>query len=147
MATKAADPQAQRKNEALAAYKAFWAEQARAYGKADLKGTRLEKLASGEALTRAMTDVATMKQAGTVTKGAPAHDAKVTSIRMRGKLPTATISDCLDISRWKTVKARSGKVVPFPKNQPLRYITSAYAEKWSGGWMILKIAPQGNRPC
>ncbi|MGW2027924.1 hypothetical protein [Streptomyces decoyicus] len=129
------------------AYRQFWAEEVKAYGKADISKSRLTKYASGEALSRARADVGAMKQAGTVTQGAPRHQAKVLSLAQHGRLPAATVTDCLDISGWKTVKAKSGTQVPFPKGQPLRYLTSVSAEKWGKQWVIIKVTPHGGRSC
>lgn len=125
----------------------FWAEQVKAYAKADLGSSRLTKYASGEALARARGDVAAMKRAGTVTQGAPRHQVRLSPVSRHGKVQAATVTDCLDISRWKTVKASSGAQVPFPKRQPLRYVTSVSAEKWGERWVIIKVTPQGDRSC
>ncbi|MEU8868616.1 hypothetical protein [Streptomyces umbrinus] len=131
----------------LKAYDDFWAEQVKAYGQADIKGTDLKKYATKEALGRAMGDVLVMKEAGTATKGAPTHEAQVTSLALTGKTPKASVRDCLDISGWKTVKKKTGAVQPFPSNQPLRYVTTAKAEKWGNQWMITELTPDGKRTC
>ncbi|MFF1628221.1 hypothetical protein [Streptomyces sp. NPDC058272] len=141
------DAQAQAKGEVLKAYDAFWGEQVKAYAQADIKGTDLKKYATKAALGGAMGDVLVMKKAGTATTGAPTHRAKVTSLTLSGDIPKATLQDCLDISNWKTVKKKSGKVQPFPSNQPLRYITTAKAEKWGKQWMITELTPEGDRTC
>lgn len=141
------DPQAQAKNEALKAYAAFWGEQVKAYAQADIQGTGLKKYATKTALGGAMGDVLVMKKAGTATTGAPTHQAKVTALTLSGDTPKATIQDCMDISNWKTVKRQSGQVQPFPTDQPLRYITSAKAEKWGTRWMITELTPEGDRTC
>ncbi|MEU9190817.1 hypothetical protein AB0D14_41240 [Streptomyces sp. NPDC048484] len=142
-----ADSQAQAKGDVLQAYDDFWAGQVKAYGQADIKGTDLKKYATKEALGRAMGDVLVMKEAGTATKGAPAHDAQVTSLTLTGKTPKASVRDCLDISSWRTVKKKTGAVQPFPSNQPLRYVTTAKAEKWGKQWMITELTPDGKRTC
>jgi len=142
-----ADPQAQAKADVLKAYGAFWGEQVKAYAKADIKGTALKKYATKEALGRAMGDVLVMEKAGTATTGAPTHDAKVTSLTLTGATPKATVQDCLDISGWKTIKKKTGTVQPFPSAQPLRYVTTAKAEKWGKQWMITELTPDGTRTC
>ncbi|MDQ0956029.1 hypothetical protein QFZ24_010038 [Streptomyces phaeochromogenes] len=142
-----ADPQAQAKGDVLQVYDAFWAEQVKAYGQADIKGTDLKKYATKEALGRAMGDVLVMNEAGTATKGAPTHDAQVTSLALTGTTPKASVRDCLDISDWRTVKKKTGAVQPFPSNQPLRYVTTAKAERWGKQWMITELTPDGKRTC
>ncbi|WP_406349374.1 hypothetical protein OHA44_37595 [Streptomyces sp. NBC_00144] len=131
----------------MAAYKGFWREQVKAYAKADIKGTSLKKYATLDALSRVEIDVERMKGAGTVSRGEPTHDAKVTALGLDKKIPDADLTDCLDISKWQTVKRASGEVVPFPKSQPARYITSVSAEKWGKQWLITKVTPNGDRSC
>ncbi|MET8453136.1 hypothetical protein [Streptomyces sp. NPDC005209] len=140
-----ADSQEAAKAAVLQAYSRYWQEQAKAYAQADIKGTELTKYATKKALTRAMGDVLVMKKAGTSTTGAPGHQSQVTSLTLTGKIPKATLRDCLDISTWKTVK--NGKVQPFPSNQPLRYVTTTKAEKWGKQWMITESTPDGSRTC
>ena len=141
------DPQSQAKADVLTAYDGFWDAQVKAYAKASIKGTDLEKYATKKALGRAMGDVLVMQKAGTATTGAPTHDAKVTSLTLTGATPKATVQDCLDISNWKTVKRKTGIVRPFPSTQPLRYVTTAKAEKWGKQWMITEVTPDGTRTC
>ncbi|MEV6056456.1 hypothetical protein [Streptomyces sp. NPDC052107] len=145
--SSAADPEAAEKAAVLMAYDAFWSEQVKAYARTDIKGTELKKYATKDALGRTMGDLLMMKQAGTATSGAPTHQAAITSLTLTGSVPKATLQDCLDISNWKTIKKSTGKVQPFPSNQPLRYITTAKAEKWGKQWMFTKLTPDGKRTC
>lgn len=71
----------------------------------------------------------------------------MTALSLTGKIPQASLRDCLDISKWQTVKAKTGVVQPFPSTQPLRYVTTAKAEKWGKQWMITELTPDGNRTC
>ncbi|MCX4993349.1 hypothetical protein [Streptomyces sp. NBC_00568] len=141
------DPQAAARKDVLTAYSAFWREQVKAYGQANIKGTDLKKYATKEALGQAMADVLVMQQAGTATKGAPTHQAEVTSLTLTGSIPKASVRDCLDISHWNTIKKKSGQVKPFPSAQPLRYITTAKAEKWGKQWLITEVTPDGEQTC
>ncbi|WP_234392277.1 hypothetical protein [Streptomyces sp. WM6378] len=146
-ASPSADPQSAEKNAVLAAYTGFWAEQVKAYAKADTKGTELKKYATLDALGQIDIDVARMQKAGTVAQGQPTHDSKVTALDASKKTPDATITDCLDISNWKETKAKTGQVIPFPSNQPTRYQTSASAEKWGNQWLITKVTTHGDQHC
>ncbi|MBL1086737.1 hypothetical protein JK359_33060 [Streptomyces actinomycinicus] len=145
--TASADPDAAAKEAVLKTYDAFWTEQVKAYAQVNIQGTDLKKYASKDALGGAMGDVLVMKKAGTATTGAPKHRAQVTSLTLSGSIPKATVQDCLDISNWKTINKKSGQVEPFPSNQPLRYITTATAEKWGKQWLITKLTPEGDRTC
>ncbi|MFH8491925.1 hypothetical protein [Streptomyces longisporoflavus] len=71
--SKSADPQLGEKKAVLEVYERMWEEQAKAYAKGSVRGTDLEKYATKDALGRVMGDILRMKQAGTVTKGAPSH--------------------------------------------------------------------------
>lgn len=141
------DPQAAAKADVLTAYNGFWSEQVKAYAKADTKGTDLKKYATTDALGRVDIDVARMQKAGTAVHGAPVHDTKVTAVDLSAKIPNATVTDCLDISNWKTVKTKTGEVIAFPSNQPLRYQTTASAEKWGNQWLITKVTTHGEIHC
>ncbi|MGW6317561.1 hypothetical protein [Streptomyces sp. NPDC055099] len=143
--TRSADPLAKDKQAVLKVYEQMWEEQVKAYAKGSIDGTDLKKYSTKDALGRVMGDMLGMKQAGTVTKGAPSHDTKVASMDLDEKIPRARLSDCLDISDWKTVKRESGKVQPLPTEQPPRYETTIDAEKWGKTWMITKFEPSADR--
>lgn len=146
-ASPSADPQTAGRKDVLATYSAFWDEQVKAYNQADIKGTDLKKYATKKALGQAMVDVLVMQQAGTATKGAPTHRAEVTSLTLTESVPKATVRDCLDISHWNTIKKKSGQVKPFPSAQPLRYMTTAKAERWGKQWLIAEVTPDGKQTC
>ncbi|GHC88282.1 hypothetical protein [Streptomyces flavofungini] len=145
--SKSADPLAKDKRAVLKVYERMWEEQAKAYEKTDIKGTKLKQYATKEALGRAMGDLLAMKQAGTATKGAPSHNTKVVSLAPAPKIPKARLRDCLDISKWQTVKKKTGEPQPYPSNQPLRYVTTIDAEKWGKRWMITRINSHGDQTC
>ena len=141
------DAQAKAEDEVRTAYSALWGEQVKAYAQADIKGTDLKKYATKDALAQAMGDVLVMQKAGTATKGAPVNDVTDVTVTLTGKTPTATLRDCLDLSNCRTVKKKTGAVKPFPTNQPLRYVTTATAEKWGTQWMITELTPDGSSTC
>lgn len=146
-AKASADPQAVEKAAVLAVYEAMSAEQAKAYKVASAKGTQLEKYATLNALSKVELDLARMKQAGTVVRGEIGHDAKVTALDMDAKTPKATLSDCVDLSKYETYDTKAGKVIPLPTEQPLRYVATVTAERWDGRWMVTDINPQGGPTC
>jgi hypothetical protein len=140
-----ADPQAAVKKAVLETYDAFWSEQVKAYSKGSEKGTQLEKYATTDALARARTDLMNMKAAGNVTTGKPEHDAKVTALGEKKKVPDATITDCLDIRDWATVSHKTGKKQSLSQGNLTRYVTVVSAEKWDQRWMITKVEPKGRK--
>lgn len=141
-------PQDEPEKEAvLKTYTHMWAEQMKAYKKADATGTDLTKYASLDALGKFRLDLAHMKQAGTVGGGEVGHSPKVSSIDLTAKLPKATVTDCIDLTNWKAKQVKTGRVIPLPTNQPRRYIATAKAERWNGRWMIVDYTPDGERTC
>ncbi|MFE3124036.1 hypothetical protein ACFXHD_11515 [Streptomyces hydrogenans] len=54
-------------------------------------------------------DLARMKQAGTI-----GHAPAVATLDLSGKLPPATIWGCIDLSRWKAVRVKTGEPIPLP---------------------------------
>ncbi|MFB8212911.1 hypothetical protein [Streptomyces sp. NPDC056010] len=141
------DPDAAEKRAVLASYSSMWVEQMKAYGKASAKGTRLSKYAALDALSKFEVDLSHMKKNGTVIRGELGHDAKVSGLDLDGKLPKATIQDCVDLSKWQTLDTRTDKPIPLPSTQPLRYVATARAEKWPGGWMVTDYIPDGKHTC
>jgi hypothetical protein len=132
----------------LDAYRAMWVEQTRAYRKASPDGTDLAKHATLTALGKFRMDLRHMKKTDTVMRGELGHAPKVTGLDLRAKVPTATVQDCVDLSKWETVDTRTGKVLPLPTQQPLRYVATATVERWDGGrWMVTDYTPDGSRTC
>lgn len=143
----ATDPQAAEKTAVLAAYNSFWSESVKAYAAGSDKDTQLVKYAAKKALDEALTDITNLEKNGLVMQGAPKHRAQTTALTMTGERPRATVTDCLDISTWRTVERSTGKEQPNPSEQPLRYEAVAEVEQWSGQWMVVTMTPNGDRTC
>lgn len=147
VAKASVDPQAAEKAAVLASYTSMWVEQMKAYRVASAKGTDLEKYATLDAITKFELDLAHMKKNGTVIRGELGHAPEVTALDAAGKLPKATIEDCVDLAKWETVDTATGKPIPLPTNQPRRYVATAQVEKWPNGWMVTDYTPDGARAC
>ncbi|MGF0174560.1 hypothetical protein ACQF36_29895 [Streptomyces sp. Marseille-Q5077] len=115
------------------------AEQAKAYRQASKKGTQLERYATLDALSKVELDLYRMKEAGTVVRGEIGHDAKVTDLDMTAKTPKATVSDCVDLSRYEAYDVKARKTIPLPTEQPKRYQATGTLERWKGRWMVTHI--------
>jgi hypothetical protein len=138
-----ADPDAADRAKVLAVYRSM----TEAYRTGTDKGTGLERYASLDALGQTRLDLARMKEAGAVVRDEIGHDPKVTSLDLEATTPTATLSDCIDLSKYQTYDVRAKKVIPLPSEQPLRYTATATAERWDGRWMITKVNTQGGGTC
>ncbi|WP_329529360.1 hypothetical protein [Streptomyces sp. NBC_01462] len=145
IAPSPADPQATEKKAVLSAYSSYWQEQVTAYKTGSVNGTRLKKYAAGAAVARVESDLASMKDKDVTTNGRPSHDVRVTALATSKQVPSATLSDCLDISDWKWTYRTSGAAVPSPKTQLTQYRTIVKAEKWGNQWMILSATPQATK--
>ncbi|MER7467896.1 hypothetical protein [Streptomyces sp. NPDC097981] len=145
--TASVDPQAAEKQHVLAAYDGFWAESVKAYATGTEKDTRLVDFAAKAALDRTLADIANMQKAGVAKQGSPGHKSEATALNLSGERPTATVTDCLDLSTWQTVERATGTVRPYPSAQPMRYVAVAEIEQWAGRWMVVKMTPNGDNKC
>ncbi|MEU5490883.1 hypothetical protein AB0G98_24435 [Streptomyces sp. NPDC020196] len=142
-----ADPDAATKAAVLASYTSMWVEQMKAYRVASPDGTKLDDFATLDALSAFERDLATMKKNNTRVTGGVGHDAEVAELDMAAKIPTATVEDCIDLSKWKAERT-TGEPIPLPTAQPLRYIATATVERWDNNrWMVTAYKPDGNQTC
>lgn len=144
--SKTSDPRAAAEKEVLDAYDRMWAEQVKAYAKADPKGTKLSTYSAAVALAQTKNDLKGLKAKGIITTGKPSHDVKVTGMKPDKQVPSAGLSDCLDTAGWKFVYRKSGKAVAMPENQLKSYVMEIQAEKWGKQWKIVDVKPQ-DRAC
>ncbi|GHG23701.1 hypothetical protein ACFFSH_39205 [Streptomyces filamentosus] len=145
-ATTPADPQAAEKAAALKVFASMWAERAKVYAKADLKGTSLEKFATAGALGKIRFDLARMREAGTVVRSAPRQTAAtVTSLDLAVEIPTAMLTSCVDMTTCEAYSTMRKEVIPLPIEQPMRYAAATVLEKWPTGWIVTIYTPTGSR--
>ncbi|MFJ8770507.1 hypothetical protein [Streptomyces clavifer] len=141
------DPDAAVKAAVLASYSSMWVEQMKAYRVASPDGTKLDDFATLDALSAFERDLATMKKNGTRVTGGVGHEPEVTALDLEAKIPTATVEDCIDLSKWRAERT-SGEVIPLPTAQPLRYVAAATVERWDEDrWMVTAYKPDGSRSC
>ncbi|MER6521791.1 hypothetical protein ABT246_33660 [Streptomyces sp. NPDC001553] len=140
------DPQEAIKAEVRAAFDQYWTALTAAYAKADEQGSNLNKISSGSAYAQTLGDLVTMRKSNQVVTGKAAHSGTTIEFKQGTRLPTATVTACVDISQWKPVNKDTGKEVQLPPERRLRYITKLTAEKWSSGWMFIEEDVEG-RAC
>lgn len=141
------NPQEVEKAAALAAYQHMQTERLKAYGKASERGTRLQKYATLDALGQFRLAMLDMKKAGTVVKGTLGHSDTTATIKTGAKPPSASVSDCVDLTQWKTWDTKADKEIPMPSAQPRRYRATADLEKWKDGWIVTDYVAHGNQEC
>ncbi len=142
--TAPADPQDAAKKKAIATYQAYWQEMEKLYADPTGKSAHLDRYAASEALQSAEADAKSTHERGLVINGnVSLSDQDVTKVDLSGQVPNATVSACLDISRWVTVNAKSGKPVSLPENRLTAYKIISVVEKYPEGWRVTRDEPQG----
>ncbi|MFC9633870.1 hypothetical protein ACFTY8_32600 [Streptomyces mirabilis] len=145
-AASSANPEAAAKQDVLDTYRHYWAEKAVAYSKASMAGTDLKTYAKGNALGMAQSDLKNLKTLGQVTQGKPLLAPKITSLDLQKKVPLAMITDCVDVSPWKVLNAKTKDEVALPKDRRTKYVSNVTAERWGKQWVILEVKPE-DRAC
>lgn len=125
----------------LAAYISSWDAQTEAYSKASSAGTDLKKNTTLRALFDIEHDLEVMRKAGQVTTGKPVIHPKVVKVT-NTKIPTATVTDCIDTTHWTLIDKASKKKVPLPTTRLIKYVSTATLEKWGTKWMVTKLTAQ-----
>lgn len=144
--TVSADPAETAKKDAIATYQSYWKEVEKLYADRSGKDTKLKQYAASAALKNVESDAKSAHDhnrihIGQVTVGNPT----VTDLDLNGKTPRATLSSCLDISRWEVVDANTKKPVSLPSNRLTKYVIQSQVERWPGGWRVIRDEPQGKR--
>lgn len=110
--------------------------------------TPLANISSLDAQAEVLQTVYKLDTHGKVMTGAPERlDPRVTSLDMTADVPTAEVTDCLDVRNWKIVDRKTGEEAQVPEDQPRRYTAVAELEKWRGQWFVVDAAPDTDMPC
>lgn len=131
---------------ALAAYKAFWVVQDAALASPRSKDWTgdLHAVASGQALTTALADVANYASLPAHTRGAITRSPTVQSSTSE----RATILDCVDLGDSRVVSDTTGAVLNDLKNRVQRFRFHAnVATDSAGKWLVDSTAPALSEPC
>ncbi|WP_371648008.1 MULTISPECIES: hypothetical protein [unclassified Streptomyces] len=125
----------------IAAYTSSWDAQTKAYGKASSAGTDLQKNTTFKALADVESDLVAMRRAGQVTTGRPVTRPRVVTVT-HGRVPTATVVDCVDTTNWTLVDKASKRKTPLPTTRLIKYVSTATLEQWGTIWMVTKLTAQ-----
>ncbi|WP_190093021.1 hypothetical protein [Streptomyces melanogenes] len=125
----------------IAAYTGSWDAQTEAYSKASSAGTNLQKNTTFKALADVESDLVAMRKAGQVTTGRPVIRPRVVTVT-HGRVPTATVVDCVDTTNWTLVDKASKRKVPLPTTRLITYVSTATLEQWGTMWMVTKLTAQ-----
>ncbi|MFE5923607.1 hypothetical protein [Streptomyces sp. NPDC056468] len=139
-----ADPNESAKQEAIAAYEAYWRALEKLYADPTGKSVRLDQYASSAALKNAEADVMRTHDRGRIVTGSVTVAAQnVTKVDASGRIPYATVSSCLDISKWQKVDAKTKEPVSLPDTRLTKYVILSTVEKYPEGWRVTSDEPQG----
>ncbi|MER6695322.1 hypothetical protein, partial [Streptomyces minutiscleroticus] len=122
----------------LAAYTRSWEEQTKAYAQASSDGTDLKQYTSLKALALVESDLSAMRRAGQIATGKPMIHPKVAKVS-DAKIPKATVSDCVDSTKWTLIDKDSRKKVPLPTERLTKYVSTATLEQWGSKWMVTQL--------
>ncbi|MEU5416076.1 hypothetical protein [Streptomyces clavifer] len=146
--SKPADPSETAETEVLDTYAKFWNEMERSYAQASTAGTDIKLYAAGVKLVRVQEETSDMKKdgqrlIGSVTVG----DPTVSDLDIERKVPSATLTSCLDVSRWDVVDAETKKKLPLPSDRLTKYVNVSTLERWPDGWKVIEDDPQVGKSC
>ncbi|MCZ4125776.1 secreted protein/lipoprotein [Streptomyces sp. H39-S7] len=141
------DPTERAKTDAIGVYNAYWQQMQLAYAKASTDGTDIRKYAVSPVLNGVEDEMKNLRSAHRIVVGqVGVGNPTVTSIALNQKVPSASISSCLDIGHWDMVDQATKKKVALPPERRTKYVTLATVERWPDGWKVIKDDPQ-DRPC
>lgn len=138
-----ADPE-DAKKAVIAAYEAYWQGLEKLYADPAGKSVRLDQYAASAALKKAEADVKRTHDRGRIVTGSVTlTDQNVTKVDASGRIPYATVTSCLDISKWQKIDAKSKEPVSLPDNRLTKYVILSTVEKYPQGWRVTSDEPQG----
>ncbi|MCX4429077.1 hypothetical protein [Streptomyces mirabilis] len=144
-ATQSVDPNAAEKAKVLEAYRNMWEARNRTYAQAKLD-PKLSSYAGNKALSNIKVTLLYYQDHGTLMKGQPVNSPQVTGIDTESKPKKATITDCVDTSRYDEVDAKTGKKVPVGTGSR-RHVYNATAINAQGKWIIWTTDIDRERTC
>jgi hypothetical protein len=138
--TSAADSRAAAETAVLASYRAFWDDVVAAGRKADWQSPRLADHAAGQALQQVRDHYKALRNAGLVDLGTVELHPKVVTLTEG----TATVSDCVDVSRFLRHDAKTLEPRETPDPRPDAGVATLTL---SGGvWKVTRTEQRGKCP-
>ena len=133
----------------LRAYQGYWAAQVQALNSGQVAGSGLQTFATGAALSAVDANSFRLTQAGLVMSGQPRRDPAVTAVGTADPasgVQTATIQDCLDVTGWHQVDAKTHQLRD-PAQRLTRYRAVVTARTVGGVWMISAVENETGTSC
>lgn len=130
----------------LAVWDGWWQAQAAAYERGSRAAAALRLYSTGQALSGTLANLRNLQEAGMAMRGSPVNDARVTALDLAASPPTATVEDCLDVTGWHQVDART-KQPRDPRQRLTRYVVTGTARKSGDAWLVTRLTAQKGRTC
>ncbi|QMU76156.1 hypothetical protein GXW83_10815 [Streptacidiphilus sp. PB12-B1b] len=145
-ATPAADPTRTATAAVLAAYTGMRQAQEQAEAAGTTQNVSLGSYATGKALVQISAAVGQNAAQDWVMVGLPVLDPKVTALDLAAAPPTATVTDCMNVSGWHLVDEFTGKDVTAPSAHA-SFVSVSQAQLGPDGWRITQTDVDRSRPC
>ncbi|MEU6631675.1 secreted protein/lipoprotein [Streptomyces parvus] len=132
--------------KAISVYQAYWGQMQALYADTDADTDGLKQFAAAEALVGAKNDVQRMRDANQVITGkVTVGDQAVTKSDLDRKVPKVFLSNCLDVTQWNALDAKTRKPVSLPSTRLTKYTVESLVEKWPQGWRVVRDRPTGKK--
>jgi hypothetical protein len=138
-------PSAQAAQAALAAYRGFRAAQVKAGATGHVKGSGVEQYAFDNALSGVEADILLFQQQGIVMRGQPLLSPRVIAVDLSGA-PAVTLVDCVDVSHWIPVFAKTGKSA-VASGQASRTVVDVAVGVSDSRWKVRSLVDHRDRTC
>jgi hypothetical protein len=138
--TTLADSRAAAETAVLSSYRAFWDDVVAAGRKADWQSPRLAAHAAGQALKDVRDHYKALRAAGLVDLGTVALHPKVVNLADK----TATVNDCVDVSRFLRHDAKTLEPRETPDPRPDAGVATLTLT--DGAWKVTKTTQRGKCP-
>ena len=144
--TPAQDPAQAATAQVLAVYTGMRQAQAAAEDAGTVQNVSLGSYATGKALIALTSAVGQDAANGWRMVGVPQLDPKVTALDLNGQPPTATVTDCMNVSGWHTVDQFTGKDITAPSTHS-SFVSVSQAQLGPDGWRISETEVNRSKPC
>lgn len=140
------DPAQAATAQILAAYTGMRQAEVSAEDSGTTQNVSLSDYAAGNALVSITSDVGQDAANGWRMVGLPQLNPKVTALDLTGRPPTATVTDCMNVSGWHMVDQFTGKDITAPSARS-SFVSVSQAQLGQDGWRITQTEVNRSKPC
>ncbi|MFI6443855.1 hypothetical protein [Kitasatospora sp. NPDC050543] len=130
----------------LRSYQDWWQARIGAYAHPAADTGILAGRSAGQAQAEALTNLHRLIEANLVMSGSPRNSAVVKSLDLRAAPRTAEIEDCVDITDWHQVDAKTGALKD-PEQRLTRYVLSVALREDNNGWLVTRSNRLTEKTC